>query len=237
MLKRAVASFREQTYERKILAMLDTTPNLIRILRPDPHTVSICEESRGRTIGALRNRVCDMASREGADIIAHFDDDDYSHPNRLTEQVALLQASGAECVGYNSMLFWDTRIFRGFGDGCTMKDRPENAAWLYRAVNPKHILGTSLMYWRSTWERQPFDDVATGEDTRFVKKLNVVGVSSVQDPTALQPLKPYIPQGYEPRMVASIHGRNSSGYAPEKDSASSRRVPEWDSFCKSVMQL
>ena len=51
------------------------------------------------------------SAREGhaADILVHLDDDDYSHPNRIAEQVVLLQSSGADCVGYREMLFWQNR--------------------------------------------------------------------------------------------------------------------------------
>ena len=41
------------------------------------------------------------------EILIHWDDDDYSHPNRIAEQVALLQSSGADAtVGFREMLFW-----------------------------------------------------------------------------------------------------------------------------------
>lgn len=241
MLKRAVTSFRAQTYERKLMIIVDTGEQPCGIEEEDNLWIPPFELKGGRsaTIGYLRNMANKYAAHHYttspaiSEIFAHFDDDDWSHPNRLTEQVALLEASGAECVGYNSMLFWDTR-----GCGSSICNHGIcDKSWLYRAINPKHILGTSLMYHRSVWERQPFDDVSHGEDTGFVKKLNVLGVSSLQDPQDLQPLKPYIPQGYEPRMVASVHGGNSSGYEPEKDRASTRRVVEWDSYCRKVMQL
>ena len=40
------------------------------------------------------------------DILIHWDDDDYSHPNRIAEQVALLKSSGADVVGFSEMLSW-----------------------------------------------------------------------------------------------------------------------------------
>src|SRR5258708_3294771 len=58
-----------------------------------------------KPIGTLRN---EANAQVDADIICHFDSDDWSHPNRIAEQIAQLQSSGAECVGYNEMLFWDT---------------------------------------------------------------------------------------------------------------------------------
>ncbi len=119
------------------------------------------------------------------------------------------------------------------------------------------------MYWRSAWERQPFDDVSSGEDTQWLKKLGskVLGVGSLHETLVSIPaiditrgglfggpadtVRRTIPgpaefhQGAkcDPRMIASIHGSNSSGYQPEKDHASSKRVPEFDSYCERIMRL
>ncbi len=248
MSRRAVACFRAQSYDpaRRQLIVLDTgdtswfdnrsdSENEVHIFHTHPRAGTPCNE----TIGALRNKANNMAGY--GEIIAHWDSDDWSHPNRLAEQVALLQASGAQCVGYNSMLFWDTRLPKGAEYATAHGDEfegfysePRNEAWLYRAINPRHLLGTSLMYWRSAWEQQPFDDVPIGEDTRWLMKLGsgVVGIPSVIGGDATDPEK-----SCEPRMIASIHGSNSSSYRPEKDRASSRRVPEWDDYCRRIMEL
>ncbi len=249
MLKRAVAAFYAQTYPLKQMIVYDNGAMDDRLNSPDDgYLIHRIWNPTVRTIGALRNAANLLAENCGA-IYAHWDSDDYSHPNRLAEQVALLQASGADAVGYNSMLFWDTRktahvqkIAGALGLG-GREDR--NEAWLYRAVNPQHILGTSLLYWRSTWERQPFDDVPSGEDTKWVAKLGkkAVGVSSLHSRemdinTKLAPGQIVdVTTPYEPRMIASVHGGNSSGYAPEKDRAGTKRAPEWDAFCRTVMAL
>src|SRR6185369_11808099 len=105
MTRRAIASFEAQTYERKCLLVLDSgreplnLPTNIRQIYKHMPGVKL-------TVGELRNVANAMAG--GADIIAHFDSDDWSHPRRLEEQVALLQASGADVVGYNEILFWES---------------------------------------------------------------------------------------------------------------------------------
>ncbi len=138
MVKRAWASYRAQTYPERVLIQYDNNGD--------------------RSIGALRN---DANSHTNCDIICHFDSDDISHPNRIAEQVALLQSSGAECVGYNEMLFWrEARHNRKeiFADGprtfTPSGITPE--AWLYRAAIPNYAIGTSMCYWRSTWLRHSF---------------------------------------------------------------------------------
>ena len=116
MAKRAVASFRAQTYENACLLMFNTgcdMPGLSSLGRPSTRKVVHWHrpEYAGKTIGELRNLAI-QAEHEWwgfkSDIIAHFDDD-LSHPNRLAEQVALLQQSGADAVGYGSAVLGHAR--------------------------------------------------------------------------------------------------------------------------------
>lgn len=240
MAKRAVECFRAQSYAAKKLVVLDTSATPIDI--EGPHvTVLHWHESNGpcrKTIGALRNTACTYASKglaQQPDIIAHWDDDDVSHPQRLAEQVSLLQSSGADCVGYREALFWNTRWWNRpepFCEDC--KHHTESAdwepcprhsgeAWLYSQGKPNYCLGTSLMYWRSAWQRNPFPDTMTGEDARFCAELRCVSESSIY--------------GFEePRMIASIHGSNTSGY-DLRESAEWKRVPHWDTYCAERMKL
>jgi len=165
------------------------------------------------------------------DIVCHWDDDDWSHLNRIAEQVALLQATGADCVGYNEMLFWDQRP--GQQDGIDAL----SAAWLYSNPNPRYALGTSLCYWRKAWKARPFPDMQHGEDTEWLKGVRSHAVST------FDLMKP---AGADPRMIARIHaGNTSSGYDPAEMSrhnalpASERqwsRVPAWDKVCREAME-
>ena len=161
----------------------------------------------------------------------HWDDDDYSHPNRIAEQVALMQSSGADCVGYREMLFWRETPQ-------AIKDQYAGEAWMYSNQKPGYALGTSLCYWRKTWERKPFAATSKGEDLQFITGLKCVGRSSIEG------CAPGSIAEAEPRMIARIHGSNTStAYDPRKMEAESRlanplwrRVPEWDEHCRSVME-
>lgn len=223
MVRRAIASWRAQTYKHKRLLIWDSSPGLThdhedeqeRIFHmPAPLPIAA-------TIGALRNeanRFACLAGDEG-ELIAHWDSDDWSHPRRLEEQVALLEASGKQCVGYRELLFWDTR---------DVHERP-NQAWIYRNHQQNWAAGASLLYRRELWESQPFDD-APHEDQRWMMTpavsgqcLSVVGLG----------------KGIDPRMVCRIHGSNSEAYdrkimqsAPEW-----RRTPEFDEYCERTMAL
>jgi hypothetical protein len=116
---------------------------------------------------------------------------------------------------------------------------PSPEAHLYR-YSPsrdagRYALGTSLLYWRRAWERHKFIDTREpgcaergGEDNRWVREVRCVSEQSAEKQS-----------GYEPRMIAEIHGGNSSpsmvpGILVGENYT---RVPEWDSYCRDRMKL
>jgi len=246
---RVLKSFHEQTYRNKRLLIYDTS-EAPGFTKPEDGEVWIyAPGDRGRTIGDLRNRA--NAHTDDVpwttDIIAHWDSDDWSHPNRLAEQVALLCSGerelieigttfggerrrhagewiGPDAVSYNEMLFWDSVAFY---------DGQIGGAWLYRSPNPLCPIGTSLMYWRSTWERQPFANRSQGEDLEWWSRVRGVMASSFvmrPDKRTAIPTHPA-----EPRTIAAIHGGNTVPNPINPDSREWKRVPEWDSYCRGVM--
>ena len=263
MARRAAESFRSQTYPAKRLLVYDTGAEDVEMdwLGDEDDSrhleievleaAGIDHHGTRKTIGYLRNRANAAAAERDADILIHFDDDDWSHPNRIADQVALLQSSGADCVGFREMLFWR----EDSSAECICPDEPcphntPGEAWLYTNPDPRYALGTSLCYWRKTWERKPFEALPTSapgsasEDARFITGLNCVGISGtaarIEDASNL-------PAGEEcaqPRMVARIHaGNTSQAYDPRNMERSNRvkggtwrRVPEWDWYCGWVMR-
>lgn len=246
MAKQAVENFRAQTYQNKRLLVYDTSAEEIEWPEDWYESDDLCllesncnsHHRTAKTIGYLRNRA-GLASGEN-DILIHFDDDDFSHTNRITEQVALLQSSGADCVGYNEMLFWrekrwcdcSTGKYGAHTRGCASGP---GEAWLYRNPDPRYVLGTSLCYWRKTWERKPFEATSQGEDMRFIAGLKCAAVPAF----GIGEEK----HRHTPRMIARIHpGNTSTAYKPEamqrearKRNGMWKRVPEWDSYCAGVM--
>ncbi len=239
MAARAVRSFREQTYpNKKLLIVNGNTERIIEsdidgILEPD------FVELDGMTVGALRNLGCRYASAHYAasndrpEIFCHFDDDDISHPRRIEEQVALLQSSGADAVGYNDMVFWDNHTCKHDNNyPCE-----EATAWHFQNLSPRYALGTSLCYWRRTWEKNPFPDKQRGEDWDFVYGCVTVGVTSMFRESG--------PSGsgtedLQPRMIASIHAGNARDYEirfQDKARHQWRREPAFDQYCRDRMAL
>ena len=238
MARRAVECFRAQTYGTKVLFGLDTAEHHAPGLPwGDRDATVMWSPGLALTVGELRNYAIRAAlGHHDFDAVVHWDDDDWSHPNRIAEQVALLQRSGADCVGYNEMLFWRERRRQSF-EIKTESDLGLIAgeAWLYSNPNPGYSLGTSLCYWRKTWERKQFRNTSVGEDMQFITGLKCVGVPAFGcKGEAL----------HDPRMIARIHGGNTSNaYTREKMEAESqrpqphwRRVPEWDAHCRSIME-
>ena len=215
MAKRAVECFRAQTYDpaRRQLLIYDTGNTDWFFDNSDSENELIVPAfaDAGKTIGALRNAANGYTIR--GSILLHWDSDDYSHPTRIAEQVALLQSSGAEAVGYNEMLFWRDSTARGN----TINGTGE--AWLYRG----DTLGTSLCYWRSTWERKTFPDTSYGEDTEWLMGLRGMPNTSIG------------------ASIARIHSGNSSkAYDIEQMKAHPAhwtRVPALDKYCAERMEL
>jgi hypothetical protein len=219
MAKHAVRCWQAQAYENKRLLIWDTSDELEACNQMPAPGIMRVPAVPETSIGELRNAANFFASigNPKPEIFIHWDDDEHSSPHRIAEQVALLQASGADAVGYSDMLFWR---------------EADQQAWLY--LGPQKALGTSLAYWRSTWEKKPFPDqprpgFATGEDTDWIRELTLASntsiVESEQDRIGV----------LTPRMVARIHSKNTSGsYQLMEHSDSWRRVSEWDNYCREV---
>jgi len=97
-------------------------------------------------IGEKRNY---GAARATGDVVANWDDDDYSAPQRLADQMNRLLASGLSVTGYHSMRFTDGK-----------------KQWQYTGT-PNYALGTSLCYRRDWWQDHPFLGLQVGEDGTF----------------------------------------------------------------------
>jgi len=240
MTARAIRSFEAQTYERKCLLVLDSgdTPlNLPTNIR------QIYKRLLYKyPVGELRNIANAMAGC--ADIIAHFDSDDWSHPRRLEEQVELLCASGADVVGYNEILFWETSTEAIHDvDGIEMDTFEHSEAWIYendalaivRGLNPGYTegypaVGASFCYWRAAWERKKFLEINKGEDTDWLRRgVRCYGESAIYGDDKTK--RRWYP---EPRLVCELHGGNTNS-SIMRGYAEFRRAPQWDEYCAERM--
>lgn len=133
-LAQAVENFKSQTYPNKELLIVD--------------------DVKAATIGEKRNLGISEAPGE---IIAHWDDDDYSAPGRLADQVAMLESSGLAVAGYSAMYFTDGTQW-----------------WKYRHGG-NYAIGTSLCFRKSWWADHRFPNQQTGEDNVFQREAAGAG--------------------------------------------------------------
>lgn len=238
MVARTLRSFQQQTYDNRLLIIWDTGDPPLNIRA---EKTVYCRPFNGRTvsIGELRNEAIGLATN--ADIIVTMDSDDWSHPQRIEEQVQLLEASGADAVGYNEVLFWDERIrpvTLPAGGKCGFGDGERNEAYLYSNPQPNYAVGASLCFWRSAWQRHPFPHLpipgnkqCAGEDGEWLKGVDCCGGV----PRSLG-----IDDGVkerDPRLICSIHGSNDRDYSLAMTAPQFKRMPSFDAYCREAMKL
>src|ERR1044071_5568655 len=101
---RAVGYFLRQDYEPKELIVVDDGEDAVGDLMPRDARVRYVRAEGKLTVGAKRNLACEQARGE---VIAHWDDDDWHAPRRLSYQVGELLESGAEVCGIRELLFYE----------------------------------------------------------------------------------------------------------------------------------
>jgi O-antigen biosynthesis protein len=118
-----------------------------------PYSIRHIHLEGSANIGEKRNFGCDRAR---GDLIAHWDDDDWSAPGRLADQVERLTGSRKAVTGYRSMRF------------VTEYSGGPRHWFLYENKPPTYALGTSLMFRRDWWIGHKFPAKQICEDQDFV---------------------------------------------------------------------
>jgi len=155
----AVECWKSQTYQWKRLLIgcedADALANL-----PDGDGIEILACPRTTSLGGKRNWINRHARTP---LIAHWDDDDWSHPNRLADQIETLKASGQSVTGYRDMEFVGP-----------------SGRYHYMGV-ADYVLGTSLLYWWAWWDVHQFENLTIDEDGQFVRAAARVGQLAIAD--------------------------------------------------------
>ncbi len=152
LVPRAVAYFLRQDYPKRELILVDDGTDPVKDLMPDDPRVRYLRREGRLTVGAKRNLACEAATGE---IIAHWDDDDWMAPWRLSYQVESLLNAQADACGVARLFFYAPH---------------SNQAWLYiyPSAGRPWVAGGTLCYTKALWRRNPFPAINQGEDTRFV---------------------------------------------------------------------
>lgn len=180
---RAVDCFRRQDHPARELVIVDdgddSIADLAHSLAGHDPVITYHRLPHPLPLGAKRNLAISLARGE---VIAHWDDDDWSAPHRLRTQVASLLTTGAEICGAGALYFHDPDTRRAW----RYHYRPPAGAW---------VAGTSLCYTRATWERDPFPATQVGEDSQFVLARDPGKVVDVSEADC---------------VVATLHPQNSA---------------------------
>ena len=219
---RAVRCFSTQTYPNADLLIYDTgvVPYELGCVQRCPNvTIAHCPGSRGHAIGALRNQAIELVSN--ADIIAHWDSDDWSDSVRIAAQVKDLDGANVWVTGFQNALFLDTRV-------------AVTKAWEYDCNKSGlgKVIGASLCYRREAWEACHFNDAKhTGEDAEWARQFKVLPTDGYRIVSS-QSIAP------GPMLIAEVHGANTSGVYSVFDNHQPafqpewRLAPEWDAYCR-----
>lgn len=144
--KRAVELFVAQDYPRKEIVVVGDYDGMWWVGGSGPYYMS--DGVSKFSIGEKRNIACDYAQ---GDLIAHWDDDDWHSPRRLSTQIEAMREQGARLCGLDRLVFYNGEH-----------------AWLFQTPRKPWFAGGTLVYERSLWQEQPFLEVSDGEDTAFV---------------------------------------------------------------------
>ncbi|HEU0054671.1 MAG TPA: glycosyltransferase family 9 protein, partial [Longimicrobium sp.] len=163
----AVEQFLRQDHPRRELVVVDDGADPVADLVPADPRVRYHRVERQRTLGGKRNLACRLAR---GDLLAHWDDDDWMPPHRLSAQVrALANVPRAEACGLAHIRFFDPAAERAWEYRWPERSRP----W---------VAGGTLLFRRRLWERHPFPELNEGEDTRWVWSLPLGTLAAIPDP-------------------------------------------------------
>ena len=109
LLERAIGSFRDQTYPRKELVVVyegddEDTAGFMRGIGDENIRAVEAPATPGLTLGELRNISVD---KSGGEYFCQWDDDDWSHRERLSFQMEVIRKSGMQASVLMQWLIFD----------------------------------------------------------------------------------------------------------------------------------
>lgn len=148
----AIKYYLRQDYPNKELIIIDDGIDAIEDLMPADDRIRYIRLNKKLTVGAKRNLACEQARGE---IIIHWDDDDWMHPNRINYEVENMRRANADVSGISKVLFYDLH---------------SGKIWLYEYPKSQQtwLCGGSLCYLKDFWAKKTFTQLDIGEDTRFI---------------------------------------------------------------------
>lgn len=160
---RAARCFLDQDHPRRELVVVGEDTAALREALPCDDRIRLIAVAARRSIGALRNIACGHAKGE---LIAHWDDDDWHGPQRLSRQIAPLVADVADVTALRDVLFLDVATGRFWR--CTPQ--------LHRRIFRRDVHGGTLVYRKAIWDRGVrYPDTSLAEDAAFLDRAVLGG--------------------------------------------------------------
>jgi glycosyltransferase involved in cell wall biosynthesis len=143
--------FLRQDYSPRELIVVDDGDEDVAALIPEDERIRYVRQDGRRPLGEKLNVGCRLARGE---LIAHWDDDDWIGPDRLSRQVAVLEAGNADACGLSELLTY--RLETG-------------EAWLQRK---EPAAPGTFVYRKDVWRRRPFPENGPQSDTELAQALD-----------------------------------------------------------------
>ncbi|MBV9582072.1 MAG: glycosyltransferase [Chloroflexi bacterium] len=167
LAKRALRSFAEQTWtNRELVVVTDGPPRFRRALETEAAAAGLTDvrfvcAAEGTCLGALRNLALDAARGE---LVCQWDDDDYSHPERLETQASYLFRHNADaCFLTEHLQYLDDQRAAFWVDWTNGGRQSGLPSWFPGTVMMRH--SAPIRY----PESGPY--ARTGEDTMLMQEL------------------------------------------------------------------
>jgi glycosyltransferase involved in cell wall biosynthesis len=177
----AIEYFVRQDYEDRELIVVDDGKSDIADLIPrEDRRIRYFRQDKPSSVGEKRNYAVELSRGEW---IAHWDDDDWMAPNRLSVQLRAIRENEADVTGLRSLLYYKA---------------DSGEAWCYSYPDGERpwLAGGTLMYRRALGVEHRFPEITVGEDTAFLRRLTGARLHAISD------------QSF---YVGIIHGSNTSG--------------------------
>ncbi|HYV03005.1 MAG TPA: glycosyltransferase, partial [Blastocatellia bacterium] len=148
----SIRYFERQDYPSRELIIIDDGRQSLEGVLPNDSRIRYVRLGQKQSIGAKRNLGSEIAH---GSIVAHWDDDDWYAPHRLSTQAAPLISGEADITGLKGEVFFDLPRWEFWR--CT----PE----LHRRLFVEDVHGGTLVYRREVWERLArYPDCSLAED-------------------------------------------------------------------------
>lgn len=159
----ALDCFRQQDYPRRELIIADDgSQDLSDLIDGDP-AVRLIKLPARQSVGAKRNLACQAACGE---IIAHWDDDDWHGPRRLSAQVEPLARRQTDMTGLECRYIFET----GSGEFWSV------APALHQRMFVGNVIGGSVVYRKSIFDQGiRYPNACLAEDAALLRSATQKG--------------------------------------------------------------